>query len=121
VVPYSLLGKGILTGTVRSPADLADSDSRRLHTRFAPDNLRNNVKLAEQIWTLAAEKGVTPAQLALASLHRKGPDVVPIPGASRAERVEENAGALSVQLTPHEVAELERSAPVGAAAGERSI
>jgi aryl-alcohol dehydrogenase-like predicted oxidoreductase len=64
---------------------------------------------------------VTPAQLALAWLHRKGPDVVSIPDASRAERVEENAGALSVQLTPHEVAGLERSARVGAAAGERSL
>jgi aryl-alcohol dehydrogenase-like predicted oxidoreductase len=121
IVPYSPLGKGLLTGGLRSVEDLPATDSRRLHPRFHEENLAANLAIAAKVAELAAEKGVTPAQLALAWVQQQGHDVVPIPGASRPERVEENAAALSIELSADDLARLDSVAPIGVAAGERSV
>ena len=116
-VAYSPLGRGFLTGRIKSPADLSADDWRLKSPRFQGENFQKNVELAETVGVLAREKGCTAAQLALAWLLSRGDDVVPIPGSTRAERVEENAGAFAVRLTPEDVATLERIAP--AVWGER--
>jgi aryl-alcohol dehydrogenase-like predicted oxidoreductase len=121
IVPYSPLGKGVLAGTVRSVDDLAETDGRRLHPRFQPGNLSANLAIVDRVAELAARKHVTPAQLALAWVQHQGHDVVPIPGASRPERVQENAGALDVKLTSLDLEFLAAVAPVGATAGVRSF
>jgi aryl-alcohol dehydrogenase-like predicted oxidoreductase len=106
-VAYSPLGRGFLTGRFRSTEDLAENDWRRNNPRFQGDNLRRNVELVARVEELARAKGCTPAQLALAWLLSRGSDVIPIPGSTRAERVEENAAAVRVQLSPADIGSLE--------------
>jgi aryl-alcohol dehydrogenase-like predicted oxidoreductase len=115
-VPYSPLGRGFLTGKVRSLDQLADDDFRHSQPRFQGENLAANVAIVERIDALAAEKDATPAQIALAWVHAQGEDVVPIPGTKRPRYVEENVGALDVELTADDLASLEEA---GVAAGER--
>jgi len=117
-VAYSPLGRGFLTGRFRSPEDIPADDWRYNHPRFQGENFRQNLALVGRIGEIAARKGCTPAQLSLAWLlsHR---DVVPIPGSTHRSRVEENARAIDVVLTPEDIAEIEKAAPRGAAAGAR--
>ena len=98
-VAYSPLGRGFLTGAIRSIDDLAADDWRRTNPRFQGDNFQRNLDLVDEVNELAAEKGVTPAQLALAWVLAQGEDIVPIPGTRRRTRVEENVGAVDVELT----------------------
>lgn len=117
-VAYSPLGRGFLTGRFQSPEDLPADDWRRSVPRFQGDNFTQNLGLVRRVRALAERRRCTPAQLALAwLLAHQG--VVPIPGAKHATRVEENAAAADVHLTPAEIAEIEAAAPKGAAAGER--
>src|ERR1700686_1656271 len=104
-VPYSPLGRGFLTGTIQKVADLDPSDWRRTNPRFAEDALQNNLKLAEAVKELAAKKGCTPAQFALAWVLAQGNDVIPIPGTKRMRFLEDNMGALTVQLTESDLKE----------------
>lgn len=106
-VAYSPLGRGFLTGRFRSPADLASTDWRRQNPRFQDENLRKNLAIVARVEELARAKGCTSAQLALAWLLSRGPDVIPIPGTTRAERVDENADAVQVSLPPDELASLD--------------
>jgi aryl-alcohol dehydrogenase-like predicted oxidoreductase len=106
-VAYSPLGRGFLTGRFKSPDDLAPGDWRRNNPRFQGDNFTRNLELVAAVETLARQKGCTPAQLALAWLLSRGDDVIPIPGSTRSDRVEENAAAVGVHLSPEEVASLE--------------
>ncbi|SCL25570.1 Predicted oxidoreductase [Micromonospora nigra] len=99
-VAYSPLGRGFLTGAITNPDELADDDWRRQNPRFQGDNLKTNLRLVETVRRLAAEKSVTPAQLALAWVLSQGDDVVPIPGTRRIGYLEQNLAALQVQLTP---------------------
>jgi aryl-alcohol dehydrogenase-like predicted oxidoreductase len=117
-VAYGPLGRSLLTGTVNKAEDVAN-DRRADHPRFKGDNLAKNRALVNVIDTMAKARGCTPAQLALAWLLAQGPDIVPIPGTKRKERLEENLGALSVKLTKDEVAKLSAAFPPGAAAGTR--
>jgi aryl-alcohol dehydrogenase-like predicted oxidoreductase len=116
-VAYSPLGRGFLTGRFRSIDDLAPDDWRRNNPRFQGDNLRKNLDLVALVEALAKEKGCTPAQLALAWLLSRGQDIVPIPGSTRPERVEENAAAVDMTLSPQEIVELD--AVAAGVAGER--
>jgi aryl-alcohol dehydrogenase-like predicted oxidoreductase len=116
-VAYSPLGRGFLTGRFRSEEDLAPDDWRRQNPRFQGENFQKNLDLVEKVEELARAKRCTPAQLALAWLLSRGPDVIPIPGSTRAERVEENAAAVRIQLSPDDLASLEAIAP--AVAGDR--
>ncbi len=116
-VAYSPLGRGFLTGRFRSVDDLAADDWRRNNPRFQGENFTRNLDLVAKVEELARSKGCTPAQLALAWLLAQGPDVIPIPGSTRAERVEENAGAVRVQLSREDLAALDAIAP--SVAGER--
>jgi aryl-alcohol dehydrogenase-like predicted oxidoreductase len=117
-VPYSPLGRSLLTGTVNTAEDVAN-DRRADHPRFKGDNLSKNRQLVKAIEAIAAKKGATPAQIALAWVLAQGEDIIPIPGTKRKERLEENLGALAVKLSKDEVAELSNAFPVGAAAGTR--
>ena len=118
LVAYSPLGRGFLAGRFRKLEDLAADDWRRRNPRFQGGAFERNVVLADRIRELAAAKGYTPAQLALAWLLTRE-DVVPIPGTSSVERLEENAGAIDVRLTRAELDEIERVSPRGAVVGER--
>jgi aryl-alcohol dehydrogenase-like predicted oxidoreductase len=117
-VAYSPLGRGLLTGAIRSAADIA-GDRRGQHPRFMAENLGQNRALVERIEAIAREKTCTPAQLVLAWLLAQGPDIVPIPGTKRRERFAENLGALAVRLSPADVARISAAVPPGAAAGLR--
>ncbi len=117
-VAYSPLGRSLLTGAVRSIDDIKN-DRRSDHPRFQGDNFARNRELVIRLETIAKEKGCTPGQLALAWLLAQGPDIVPIPGTKRKERVDENLGALKVKLTPPEVERISAAVPPGAAAGLR--
>jgi len=119
IVPYSPLGRGFLTGRITSADDLADDDFRHTQPRFRGDNFDRNLELVERVRALAAEKGATAGQLALAWVQAQGSDVVPIPGTKRRSYLEENVGALAVELTPGDLARLDEIAPSGAAAGDR--
>ncbi len=119
IVPYSPLGRGFLTGQIKTPEDLAEFDFRRGSPRFEGENFQRNLDLVAEIGRIAEDKGVTPAQLALAWLLAQGDDVVPIPGTKRAARVAENAGAADVELSPDDLARIDAVSPVGAAAGDR--
>jgi len=110
-VPYSPLGRGFLTGQIRSPGDLADGDFRKTNPRFQESNFAHNLQIAEEVRQVAAEAGATPAQVALAWLLAKGDDIVPIPGTKRVSRVEENVAADTVQLTAGQLAALTRITP----------
>jgi aryl-alcohol dehydrogenase-like predicted oxidoreductase len=120
LVPYSPLGRGFLTGTIRKPTDdLDEGDFRRSNPRFAGEALDRNLALVERIRALADEKGVKPGQLALAWVLAQGDDVVPIPGTKRRRYLEENVAAAAIQLSAEELARIDAAVPVGAAAGER--
>ncbi|MBV8964932.1 MAG: aldo/keto reductase [Mycobacteriaceae bacterium] len=110
-VPYSPLGRGFLTGKVRSLDDLADDDFRRQNPRFTGDNFAHNLRIADQVGEIAAEIGATAAQVALAWLLGKGDDIAPIPGTKRVDRLEENVGADSVELGAQQVAKLDELTP----------
>jgi aryl-alcohol dehydrogenase-like predicted oxidoreductase len=118
-VPYSPLGRGFLTGQFASPDDFPEGDFRRHNPRFQGENFTRNLELVDRVKAMAGEKGCTPAQLALAWLLHQGDDVAPIPGTKRRTRLEENLGALDVELTADDLARLDELAPVGAAAGDR--
>ena len=118
-VPYSPLGRGFLTGQFLTPEDIPEGDFRRHNPRFQGENFTRNLQLVERVQSLAADKGCTPAQLALAWLLHQGEDVVPIPGTKRRIRLEENLGAVDVSLSAGDLARLAELAPVGAAAGDR--
>jgi aryl-alcohol dehydrogenase-like predicted oxidoreductase len=118
-VAYSPLGRGFLTGQIRSEADFAPDDFRRVSPRFQGENFRRNLDLVESVRAMAAEKGCTPAQLALAWLLAQGKDIVPIPGTKHVKTLEENAAAVDVHLTEDDLARIEAVFPRGAAAGER--
>ena len=118
-VAYSPLGRGFLTGRFRSLDDLPADDYRRNAPRFQGENFQKNLELVKHVEELAKEKGCTPAQIGLAWVLAQGPDVVPIPGTKRRKYLEENTGALDVQLTPEDLRRIEEIAPKGVAAGER--
>jgi aryl-alcohol dehydrogenase-like predicted oxidoreductase len=118
-VPYSPLGRGFLTGRFQRTDDLAEDDFRRGHPRFQGANLERNVELVERVRAIAAGKGVTAGQLALAWVLAQGEDVAPIPGTKRVRYLEENAGALDVELGEDDLRALDEAAPRGAAAGDR--
>ncbi len=118
-VAYSPLGRGLLAGAVASQADLGEGDGRRRFPRFAPENLSHNMTLVQRIKDIARAKQCTPGQLALAWLLAQGDDIVPIPGTKRKERLMENIGALAVDLTEDDLAQISEAIPVGAAAGLR--
>jgi aryl-alcohol dehydrogenase-like predicted oxidoreductase len=119
LVPYSPLGRGFLTGAFRSVDDFAPDDYRRQSPRFQGENFGRNLALVEKVKTLAHDKGCTPAQLALAWVLAQGEYLVPIPGTRRIRNLEENLGALKVQLTGVDLATIEAVFPVGAPAGAR--
>jgi len=119
-VPYSPLGRGFLTGHIRSMNDLAQKDWRRQNPRFLPGNFEANVALADKVKELASEKSCTPAQLALAWLLAQGKDIVPIPGTRSAKRVEENAASAQVQLSDDDLRRIAATFPPNVAAGPRS-
>ncbi|MFC6156020.1 aldo/keto reductase [Kribbella sp. NPDC058693] len=118
-VPFSPLGRGFLTGQIKSEADFPEDDMRRGLPRFQGENFQRNLDLVAQVQALAASKGVTPGQLALAWLLAQGNDVVPIPGTKRRTYLAENLGALDVTLSADELAALEATFPADAVAGQR--
>jgi aryl-alcohol dehydrogenase-like predicted oxidoreductase len=118
-VAYSPLGRSLLTGAVRQASDIPEGDGRGRHPRFAADNLARNLQLIAAIDAMAKEKECTSGQVALAWLLAQGPDIVPIPGTKRPERVDQNVAALDVALSPEDVARLSSALPPGAAAGTR--
>lgn len=118
-VAYSPLGRGFLTGQIRSIDDLAPDDYRRHAPRFQGENFQKNLDLVREIEAMAQEKGCTPSQLALAWLLAQGEHVVPIPGTKKPARLEENVGALDVRITDEDRARIDRILPPGAAAGTR--
>jgi aryl-alcohol dehydrogenase-like predicted oxidoreductase len=118
-VPYSPLGRGFLTGQFRSIDDLDPADWRRNNPRFQGENFQRNLELVKLIESLAATKGCTASQLALAWLLAQGEDVFPIPGTTKVHRLEENIGALNVNLTKEDLAEIDRCFPPDAATGTR--
>jgi len=118
LVPYSPLGRGILTGAVKS-ADFGPKDFRRISPRFQGENFNKNLELVERIEKIAAEKNCTPAQLALAWVLAQGDDIVPIPGTKRRMYLDQNLGALDVQLTASDLKRIDELAPRGAAVGAR--
>jgi aryl-alcohol dehydrogenase-like predicted oxidoreductase len=110
-VPYSPLGRGFLSGRFKSPDDLDEGDFRRHGPRFSGENLEANLKLAAKVEEIATEKGITPAQLALAWVLAQGEDLVPIPGTKRRKYLEENAGAVEVELTEDDLARIDAELP----------
>ena len=118
-VPYSPLGRGFLTGQIKSIDDLAPDDFRRDAPRFQGENFQKNLDLVREIEQIAQEKGCTPAQLALAWVLAQGDDIVPIPGTKRRRYLEQNVGALDVRLTKDDLDRIDRIMPPGAAAGTR--
>jgi aryl-alcohol dehydrogenase-like predicted oxidoreductase len=120
-VAYSPLGRGFLTGAIQRIEDLSEDDWRRTNPRFQGDNFQRNLDLVRAIEELAREKGVTPAQLALAWVVARHDHVIPIPGTRSIERLEENAAALDISLSPAELDRLDAIAPRGAASGTRYL
>jgi len=118
-VAYSPLGRGFLTGRFRTFEDLPEDDYRRNSPRFQGENFQRNLDLVERVEEIARRKQCTPAQLALAWLLAQGGDVVPIPGTKQRRYLEENVGALEVELAPSDLEEIEEVAPKGVAAGAR--
>jgi aryl-alcohol dehydrogenase-like predicted oxidoreductase len=118
-VAYSPLGRGFLTGQIQRYEDLAADDYRRQSPRFQGDNFQRNLDLVARIQQIAKEKRCTPAQLALAWVLAQGKDIVPIPGTKRVKYLEENVGALNVELTPEDLRRIDEAAPKGVAAGTR--
>jgi aryl-alcohol dehydrogenase-like predicted oxidoreductase len=120
IVPYSPLGRGLLTGRIRSAEELTRGDFRRGTPRFDGENFARNLDVVERVRTIATEKGVTPGQLALAWVQVQGDDVAPIPGTKRRTYLEENVAALEVRLTADDIAELEAVASTTAVSGART-
>jgi aryl-alcohol dehydrogenase-like predicted oxidoreductase len=118
-VPYSPLGRGFLTGAIQKVSDLDPTDWRRTNPRFAEEALRSNLKLAEAVKELAAKKGCTPAQFALAWVLAQGNDIIPIPGTKRLRYLEENMKALTVELTPSDLRETDARLQQTSVEGER--
>jgi aryl-alcohol dehydrogenase-like predicted oxidoreductase len=118
-VPYSPLGRGFLSGKIRSVDDFAEDDFRRSSPRFQGENFARNLDVLDKVVAIAQDKGVTPSQLALAWVLAQGEDVVPIPGTRRTANLEENVAALDVELTADDLAAIDAVAPAGVAAGER--
>lgn len=110
-VAYSPLGRGFLTGAIRSTRELPDTDYRKTNPRFLDDNFQHNLRCADEVRDISADVGATPAQVALAWLLAKGPDIVPIPGTKRVTRLEENVGADAVELTADQLARLDGLTP----------
>ena len=115
LVPFSPLGRGFLTGTIRSTEDFKEGDFRYGNPRFTGENFRRNLRIADEVQAVAAEAGTTPAQVALAWLLAQGDDIAPIPGTKRVRRVEENTAAVGVRLTTEQIDKLSSLPP---AAGE---
>ena len=118
-VAYSPLGRGFLTGQIKSPDDFADDDFRKNHPRFQGENFDRNIALVGEVEALAKEKGCTTAQLALAWVLAQGEDIVPIPGTRHVRYLDDNIGALDVELTQEDLDRLDAILPPGAAAGTR--
>jgi aryl-alcohol dehydrogenase-like predicted oxidoreductase len=118
-VAYSPLGRGLFGGAITGPESLAEGDRRRAHPRFQDANLRANVALLEPVQRIAARRGCTPAQVALAWLLAKGEHIVPIPGTRRVDHLEANAAAVDIALAPEDLAALDAACPPGAAQGAR--
>jgi aryl-alcohol dehydrogenase-like predicted oxidoreductase len=118
-VAYSPLGRGFLTGQIKSPSDFAEDDFRRTNPRFQGENFKKNIELVHEVETIAKEKGCTTAQLALAWVLAQGEDIVPIPGTRHVRYLDENIGALDVKLTAEDLKRLDDILPPGAAAGQR--
>ena len=118
-VAYSPLGRGFLTGRIQSVDDLAEDDFRRNNPRFQGANFQRNLALVAKVRELAEDKGVTPGQFVLAWLLRHGDEIVPIPGTKRVAYLEENVGALDVELTDEDLRAIDEVAPLGAAHGDR--
>lgn len=118
-VPYSPLGRGFLTGQIKSFEDLAEDDYRRNSPRFQGENFQKNLDLVAKIEEMSEEKGCRPAQLALAWLLAQGEDIVPIPGTKRIKYLDENIGALEVELSEQDLEQINELAPKGAASGDR--
>jgi aryl-alcohol dehydrogenase-like predicted oxidoreductase len=118
-VPYSPLGRGFLTGQIRSPDDLDPDDFRRGSPRFQGENFQKNLDLVREVEVIATEKGATPSQLALAWVMAQGEDVVPIPGTKHVKYLEQNAAAANVRLLDDDLRRIDAVFPAGAAAGDR--
>ncbi|MDQ0224456.1 aldo/keto reductase [Metabacillus niabensis] len=118
-VPYSPLGRGFLTGQIKKYEDLPEDDYRRNYERFQGENFTKNLEVVSLIEEMAKQKGCTTAQLSLAWLLAQGDQIVPIPGSKRLDRVQENLGALQVNLSKEDLKEIERISPKGSAAGGR--
>ena len=118
-VAYSPLGRGFLSGSLTSLEDLASDDYRRYSPRFQGENFYKNLQVVEQVKEIAAQKGATPGQLAIAWLLAQGDDIVPIPGTKRRKYLEENVAATDITLTAEELARIDAVAPKNIAAGDR--
>jgi aryl-alcohol dehydrogenase-like predicted oxidoreductase len=118
-VPYSPLGRGFLSGELKSFHDLPADDVRRAQPRFQGENFQKNLDLVTKLAQIARKKGYTASQLALAWVYAQGDDIVPIPGTKRRKYLDENVAALNIKLSPQELSEIDGVFPVGAAAGER--
>ena len=119
LVPFSPLSRGFLTGQIKSPEDFPEDDMRRHLPRFQGENFQRNIELVEQVKKIAAEKRCTPAQLALAWVLAQGDTIVPIPGTKRRKYLEENIGALEVELSADDLQRIDEAMPQGAIAGPR--
>jgi aryl-alcohol dehydrogenase-like predicted oxidoreductase len=119
IVCYSPLGRGFLTGELRSADDIPESDFRKRLPRYSPENFGKNLELVRKVEEVARKTGTTPGQIALAWLNAQGDDVFPIPGTKRLARLEENVAAFSIRLTEQELKELDEAFPPDAAAGSR--
>lgn len=118
-VAYSPLGRGFLSGKFRTIDDLDETDSRRGHPRFQGENFIKNLELVDRVTQIAEDKGVTPSQLALAWVLAQGSNIVPIPGTKHTKYLDENIGALEIELTAEDLLRLDEAAPKGATAGDR--
>lgn len=118
-VAYSPLGRGFLSGNIKSPEDLSDDDWRKGNPRFQGENFQKNLALLEKVEDISRQKEITPAQLCLAWVVGQGKEIVPIPGTTSARHLEENIAALQVTLSEDELHELDQFIPPGAAAGDR--
>ncbi|HUA70891.1 MAG TPA: aldo/keto reductase [Solirubrobacteraceae bacterium] len=119
LVAYSPLGRGFLTGRIRSMDDLPEDDWRRTNPRFQEEALQENLALADRVTEIAERRGITPAQLALAWVMAKGDDIVPIPGTKSPRRLEENAAASEIQLSAEDIDELDNAISPDAVRGDR--
>jgi aryl-alcohol dehydrogenase-like predicted oxidoreductase len=119
LVAYSPLGRGFLSGDIRSIEDLAPDDFRRYSPRFMGENFTRNLDVVDRVREIAAALDATPSQVALAWVLAKGSDIVPIPGTKHVARLEENVGAAALRLTAEQIARIEAAAPKGFAVGDR--